>query len=79
MSISAGRGPIFGPIAARAYVFGETRVGLLALLTFIVPSGLRSGGVVMTKLVGLSMGRGISPLLGFQNSPLWRGGDQPLG
>jgi transposase len=27
----------------------------------------------------LSTGRGISPVLGFQNSPLWRAGDQPLG
>jgi len=26
----------------------------------------------------LSTGRGISPVLGLQNSPLWRGGDQPL-
>ena len=34
------------------YGFGETRVGLLGLLTFIVPSGRRSGGVVMAKFSG---------------------------
>jgi hypothetical protein len=34
------------------YAFGEERVGLLALLTLMVPSGLRSGGVVMAKFSG---------------------------
>jgi hypothetical protein len=38
--------------SALRYPFGETRVGLLALLTLMVPSGLRSGGVVMAKFSG---------------------------
>jgi hypothetical protein len=50
-----------GSRARLRYAFGETRVGLLALLTFIVPSGLRSAAVVMAKLVGHAVA--------FRNSP----------
>ena len=32
----------------------------------------------LTAPPSVSTGRGISPVLGLQNSPLWRGGDQPL-
>src|SRR5262249_10109617 len=63
---SLGRGPIQkrGPVMSKlgpswrpwrhqsSYGFGETRVGLLALLTFIVPLGPCSGGVVMAKFSG---------------------------
>jgi hypothetical protein len=56
-------------ISALLYGFGETRVGLLALLTFIVPLGGRSGGVVMAKSAGHDVTFRSSPTV-FADTPM---------
>jgi hypothetical protein len=53
------------------YVFGETRVATLALLTFTVHSGLRSSGVVMTKFSGHAVTFRSSPTVCAETPRFW--------
>src|SRR5262245_19445799 len=46
-----------------SYGFGETRVALVALLTFTVPAGSIAGGVVTTKFSGHAVSFRSSPTL----------------
>src|SRR5215217_6907731 len=55
--------------SALPYGFGETRVATLALLTFMVLSGWRSGGVVMAKFTGHAVTFRSSPTV-FAETPM---------
>src|SRR5262249_56699769 len=55
--------PISTLRSGSSYGFGETRVALVALLTFTVPAGSIAGGVVTTKFSGHAVSFRSSPTL----------------